>query len=240
MRRRLAVLPATVSALLLLTSPVAAGTLDQQQTDFNNAHAVQAPVWEVAQVFTAGLTGQLDQVDLLLSTGSISEDLTDDLTVEIWIVAGGAPDAPIPGASATVARADVPNGAPLWVPVPISAPSVAGTQYAIVLSTGTSGTCPSNCWQWAFQEDTAAPYAGGAAYFSSDGGANWAVLEASDPDADFAFRTYVAPPAPAASLADASMASPSPASPLTTLGFGLLLVSSLGVLLVANVRRQTR
>jgi hypothetical protein len=247
MRRRLAVLPATVSALLLLTSPVAAlGALDQQQTSFNNFHGVAGSQFWTAQQFTAGLTGQLDHVDLNLSTGPSEPDpiadLTTNLTVEIWTVVSGAPDAPVPGASATVPLADVPQGevGPVWVQVAISAPSVAGTEYAIVLSAPAADPagCPVECWQWAFEEAVSAPYAGGAAQVSNDGGANWSAVVANDPDSDFAFRTYVT--APAASLADAATVPPSPTSPLVTLGFGLLLAGGLGMLLVANVRRQTR
>jgi uncharacterized repeat protein (TIGR01451 family) len=49
-----------------------------------------------------------------------------------------------------------------------------------------------------------------------------------------------APPSVAASLNDAAMTPPSPSTPLATLGFGLLLISSLGVLLVANARSRSR
>jgi hypothetical protein len=246
MRRRLAVLPATVSALLLLASPAAAlGTLDQEQTSADNAHAAAGAV-QVAQLFTAGLTGQLDHVDLHLSTGlglgpGPGGPLGDDLTVEIWTVTSGAPDGPVPGASATVLRADVPHGPPLWVQVPISAPSVAGTQYAIVLSAPAAslGDCPDFCWQWLF-DDGSDLYAGGELVTSFDSGANWAPQEAGW---DAAFRTYVTPPAPPtpqASLLNAATAAPSPVQPLATLGFGLLLVGALGGLALVNVRSRSR
>jgi hypothetical protein len=122
----------------------------------------------------------------------------------------------------------------MWVHVPIGAPSVAGTQYAIVLSSAASDCIP-NCWQWAFFEGNPAPYGGGAAYLSDDGGATWALLVANDPDADFAFRTFVSPPLP-----DAAMRQPSPGLPLTSVGFGLLLIGSLGVLVVGKARSPSR
>jgi hypothetical protein len=247
-RRLLLTLIALGLTMALTAAPLSAGglgTLDQQQTDADNAHDVAGSL-ETAQVFTAGITGQLDHVDLWLSTGpgggpgGPGGPLTTDLTVEIWTVASGAPDAPIPGASASVALADVPQGPALWVQVPISAPSVAGTEYAIVLSAPAEslGSCPDDCWQWLFQEDTP-PYAGGAAYTSSDSGANWAALAANEPAADFAFRTYVtvaAAPTPVASLVDAATAAPSAGTPLATLGFALLLIGSLGTLAVVSVR----
>lgn len=250
MRSRVALI-LTILGLAMAVSavPVTAGTplgtLDQQQTAANNAHAVAGSI-ETAQVFTAGITGQLDHVDLWLSTGPGGgggpfDPLTTDLTVEIWTVASGAPAALIPGASASVAVADVPFGEPLWVQVPISAPSVAGTQYAIVLSAPAAdfASCPIECWQWLFQEEVTPPYAAGAAYASLDGGANWAVVATNDPAADFAFRTYVTVPPPAtpvASLADAATAPPTSGSPLATLGFAALLIGSLGALVLANAR----
>jgi hypothetical protein len=111
--------------------------------------------------------------------------------------------------------------------VPISAPSVAGTQYAIVLS-ATGGVDAS----WLWRADDSGPYVD-PSYISTDGGTSW-VAQARD----FAFRTYVtvaAAPTPAASLLDAATAAPSTGSPLATLGFALLLIGSLGTLAVVSV-----
>jgi hypothetical protein len=239
MRRRLAVLPAAISALLLLTSPVAAlGTLDQEQAanaDTNYLEVTNAV--SRAQVFTAGLTGLLDHVDLLLFESVEVFGPADAVTVEIWTVSGGMPASAIPGASAIVLQADVPDIVNTWVQVPITAPSVAGTQYAIVLSSASTWqgcSFDNDCWIW--RADDSGPYAGGGSFFSVFG-SNW-TAQASD----HAFRTYVTVPAAsvAASLADAATALPTSAPPLATLGFGVLLISSLGVLLVANVRARSR
>jgi hypothetical protein len=46
------------------------------------------------------------------------------------------------------------------------------------------------------------------------------------------------PPSPVASLNDAATPAPSPTAPLATLGFGLLLVGSLGALAYANTRTR--
>jgi hypothetical protein len=232
-RRLVLTLIALGLTMALTAAPVAAGTLDQQQTTANNIPPVAGGVKQ-AQVFTAGLTGQLDQVDVLVSRNDVDGGPGTDLTVEIWTVTAGVPDSPVPGASATVLQTDVPASTQTWVAVPISAPSVAGTQYAIVLSAPAAnlGGCPNDCWVWwAFDGD---PYAGGAAY-ATNGPPTWILKQQ-----DQAFRTYVAAPAPsvAASLADAATAPPTAGSPLATLGFAVLLLASLATLAFANVRRR--
>jgi hypothetical protein len=88
---------------VLLTLPVGssgatAGTLDQSQTNASGGvEALIGPSELMAQTFTAGITGQLDQVDLLLDrTGS-----PGSLIVEIRTVSEGLPTSTVL-ASATV------------------------------------------------------------------------------------------------------------------------------------------
>jgi hypothetical protein len=92
---------------------------------------VSSGVWQ-AQSFTAGLTGDLDQVDLLLWKDATT---TAPLKVEIRTLSGGVPSTTVL-ASAFVPATSVPTGRPAqaFVSVPLSppAPSVAGTQYVIV------------------------------------------------------------------------------------------------------------
>jgi hypothetical protein len=178
-----------LSLALTLAAPaaaLAAGTLDQQVISTDQAPAVYG-TYVTAQVFTAGITGELDQVGLYLSTGIGPGSPADDLTVQIWTTTSGAPASPISGASATVLRTAVPSGSPTWVYVPIGAPSVAGTQYAIVLSAPSAsfGDCPAACWRW--QADSSNPYAGGLSYYNLNNG-GW-VAQARDQD----FKTYVTP-----------------------------------------------
>lgn len=189
-KRELAAL--LLAGAFMLAAPaatLATGTLDQQVTTANNAHAV-AGTLQPAQVFTAGITGRLDRLDLHLSTGfgpsgGIPGTLTDDLTVQIWTVTAGAPGSPISGASATVLRSAVPFGPAKWIQVSIDVPSVAGTQYAIVLSApdATLGACPDTCWQWLTDDDN--PYAGGPSYYRYCCG-SWVAQ-----GRDFNFKTYV-------------------------------------------------
>jgi len=178
-----------LSAALIVLGPavtLAAGTVDQQVTTNNNAVAA-AGAYEQAQVYTAGITGDLDHVDLYLSTGSGPGSPAADLTVTLWTVTAGAPDHAT-STSATVLRADVPAGQPKWVSVPLAASNIAGRQWAIVLSSpGSSlGDCPDVCWQW-FDDDNN-PYAGGGSFWSTDSAATW-----PPQNRDYDFKTYVIP-----------------------------------------------
>jgi hypothetical protein len=184
-----AVIAATVAASLATAVPAsAAGSLDQSQ---NNASAgtecLCEPFFSLGQTFTAGITGNLDQVDLLLyRAGS-----PGNLTVQIRTVSGGVPSNTILS-TATVAESSVPVGDPGWVSVPFSVPAIstAGTQYAIVLSApGVSSASPLYGWGTALGN----PYAGGDAVTSVDSGANWFPLIGPDNTSlDRAFKTYVA------------------------------------------------
>src|SRR5262245_41342053 len=175
---------ACVVAVGLLPASASAGTLDQQQTLSDNIPPVGGGIFE-AQVFTPTLDGQLDQVDLW-----VYRDFNPggDLTVQIWAVAGGVPSSPLPGASATVLMGDIPIGNN-WIQVPISAPSVAGTKYAIVLSdqAGSAQGCPdAGCLAW--RSSNSNPYPD-PSYVSHDAGVNWNIHTSID----FAFKTYVEP-----------------------------------------------
>ena len=67
MIRKIALVSGVAAALILgVASPASAGTLDQQQTS-SNTNAGLFANQSGAQTFTAGITGGLDQADLLLS-----------------------------------------------------------------------------------------------------------------------------------------------------------------------------
>jgi hypothetical protein len=175
----------------MLAAPVstsATGTLDQSQTNGGGgSQPLFGALRQVAQTFTAGITGSLDQVNLLLSR----VDSPGDLTVQIKATVGGTPSG-LPLASATVPAASVPTGNGGWVSVPLNppAPSTAGTQYAIVLSHPHPTFCggPPICmysWNGAFGN----PYPAGAAFVSTDGGVSWTAQTGFD----LAFQTFVTP-----------------------------------------------
>src|SRR5437588_3771144 len=104
----------------------ATGTLDQSQTIFDAGfEGLSTPSFRLAQTFTAGLTGSLDQVDLLIARNGSP----GDLTVEIRSASGGVPSTTVL-ASAIVSESSVtPGGIRVWVSVPFNIPagSIAGT-----------------------------------------------------------------------------------------------------------------
>ncbi len=157
----------------------AVGTLDQSQESIEDCGQLSL-FHGFGQTFTAGITGDLDQVD-----GGIAKlSGNDPLTVKIQTVSGGLPGNTVL-ASTTVPAASIPPD-PDFVAVPIGpVPVTAGTQYAIV---------------FAFVDETlnedfvcfagGDPYPGGQ--FAESIVADWF----KHGDDDLAFRTYVTPPPP--------------------------------------------
>jgi hypothetical protein len=181
--------PACV-ACALIPAAAFAGTLDQQQAvDGGGAFSIGTNQ-NVAQTFTAGVSGRIDQVDLHLGTVGVP---VEPLNVEIQTASGGRPTGEIL-ATAILPASSVP--APrAFVPITFALPAsvVAGTQYAIVASSSTPPA--SNFFQWSNGPDPE-PYAGGTAlYRSPPSSGPWAISAA----ADLTFRTYVVAPAVAAS-----------------------------------------
>jgi hypothetical protein len=189
--RNFFVVSAGCAALLLgVATAASAGSLDQQQTTFGafTSGGVNSSQ-SLAQTFTAGITGRLDQADLVLSTFSSP---TDPVTVEIRDAAGGLPG------NTVLARTSIPISAipadpnPAFVSATFGSPAavVSGTQYALVAwSTNVAGS-PG----WSYQVGPANPYAAGRGVNSqaSPPGNDWDG-PAGD---DFAFKTYVAPSPP--------------------------------------------
>ncbi len=174
-----------ISACALIPDGALAGTLDQQQTSSLGAGLDVISGQSVAQTFTAGLSGKIDQVDLdLEKTGAP----TAPLNVEIRSVSGGAPDSMVLTAT-TVPASAVPLSSLAFVPVSFAAPApvAAGTQYAIVAY---ATTALSNRYEWS-QGATPDPYSAGAAFFvsSTPPVGTWT----KDDPVDLAFKTYVAP-----------------------------------------------
>jgi hypothetical protein len=193
-RRSRAFLIAAVAAVAALIAPASAsaGTLDQQQTISNFGGLQVANNNSKAQTFTAGLTGQLDQVDLALSLMNVSTPLTVQ-------ICDGSDTAP---GDTVLASASLPTSAATssesFVPITFASPAsvTAGTQYSIVALN--DGPAAANAWFWyAGKTDTASAYEGGTLYSSPDdvspGGGPWFPGNAM---ADFEFKTYVAPPPP--------------------------------------------
>jgi hypothetical protein len=177
---------AVLLAGLVVPAAALAGDLDQQQLIQNGFRGI-ASSQSGAQGFTAGRTGLLDQVDLDLQ----KSNSPPVLTVELRDISAGIPGNQVL-ATGTVQAASVPTSVG-FVPVvfPTPAQVVTGNQYAIVISTAASG---SNSYLWADKGPDV--YAGGIESLDSPPGSGWL----AQPNYDFAFKTYVAPPSSAPAL----------------------------------------
>jgi hypothetical protein len=177
------------AASLLLPGTALADTLDQQQPVGGNDARIQSDE-SLAQTFTAGLTGGLDRVELLL--GAPDSVPTDRLTVEIRNVAGGSP------AATVLATGSVPPSAvsstDAWIPITFgtAVPLTAGTQYTIVAYSDVDN---AHSYFWALEFED--PYPAGA-NFTQTVSPPIGTWTPTTFDSDQAFKTYVEVPAPPA------------------------------------------
>jgi hypothetical protein len=181
------VVAAVVVAGSLLAPTVAiAGTLDQQQPNVGsmamNAHSTQS----VAQTFTAGLSGKLDQVDLNLN---MSGSPPVPLTVQLRDVSAGLPGSAVLASQNALSSGVVAFPGSDWVSFAFPTPAAvtAGTQYAIVAQ---SAAVFPETYAWKLGTGTD-PYPGGAAWVASPPTDPWMAVTIGPPD--FAFKTYVVP-----------------------------------------------
>lgn len=226
--RRIAATLAAIAAMLALTtgSALAAGQLDQQQTDIGGWNG-GSPIWNSdyyeIQTFTAGYSRTLLSVSIYAGywgpTSIAGSSPAGTATLEVLPMSNGVPDFVFVWARETRALpADANIG---WVTFTISTPFdvVAGTQYAIMLQAHAPwgidwlGTCSAN-------------YAGGQAMvmnsfdsFSLRTIPNWGAQVGGGPSMcthDLAFKTTVASPAatptPAPTAAPAATPTPAPTS----------------------------
>jgi len=182
--RAAAVLIAACGMCALAPGAAVGGTLDQQQPVIDGlqfAHGFQS----LAQTVTPGLSGGIDQVDLMLRYGANAP--TAPLSVEIRNVSAGSPGATVL-ASGSVPAAAV-TATPTFLPITFAtpAPVTAGTQFAIVAYSSTPNTNP-----FAWAKTDLAPYAGGSPFYaaSSPPAGAWSPVVGQD----LTFKTYVAVP----------------------------------------------
>jgi hypothetical protein len=188
MRTAIRLALATAGATLLLAAPASAGMLDQQYDTNEGGWASAYTDNCVAQTFTAGVTGAMDQVDLKLKSGNAP------LTVQIQTASTTAPGGTV------LASASIPPSAALpdeftFVPVALPSPPavVARSQYAIVIYSG-----GALAWSWEVGgfDPASASYPGGQEFEVS--GPNMCPPSATaswdgSQNLDAAFRTYVIP-----------------------------------------------
>lgn len=193
-RAALIAVVAASATCLAVPGAALAGTLDQQQTNASGqAQGVNSSGFPIsaAQTFTAGITGEIDQVDLSLAKNGVP---VAAMTVELRATVGQLPNGTVL-ASQSVPASSVPGSSLEFVPVvfPTPAPVVAGTQYAIV-----AYVADTNGYSWGASPEAGpgtGPYAGGEGYFadSSPPSTTWLPFSSSH-SIDHAFKTYVAPP----------------------------------------------
>ena len=142
---------------------------------------------EIAQTFTAGRTGVLDQVSLAAMPIAAGSQTPFRVTIRT-VRSGGAPSSTVLG-SGTYAGAGAPNPSSL-VDVPLSSPVfvVGGHGYAIVVSSAPAAECTDD-QGWSFFGSTDSYGAGqawwrGTAYNTP----GWVA-----PGTDHFFRTWVLP-----------------------------------------------
>ena len=168
---------------LVTASAVATPMLDQshvvtQSTGGRIIYAGDSP----AQTFTAGASGLLSQVDVLLNrdAGDIGQ-----LALEIWPVVAGGPAGSIPLYSTFIDPNLVPTGTATYVSVNVAAGGIGvlpGQQLAIAVN-GTAGLdAPNAAWIAGLPE-----YAAGGKF---DRFGSW---EIASSDHDYGFRTWVDP-----------------------------------------------
>jgi hypothetical protein len=188
-----AVAASVVSLAALAPSVATAGTVDQSQTVQNMEKYFAAPDGgRLAQVFTAGRTGELDQVDVMLRR--VCEGGYGPAVAIAELTPSGAGYYPYPELAKTdVADATVPAtldflAVPFTPPVQVT----AGTRYAIVLYGDSASYCVGGKPPYAWGGASGNPYAGGEPWLlpPEGGGLQWF----ASPDDDFAFRTYVTSP----------------------------------------------
>jgi hypothetical protein len=184
------VMALTLSLAVTAAPVAAAGVPDQIQEQPLTDGFVARNVTFVAQTFTAGLSGTLDQIDLLLGR---LDPLERNLTVQIQTVSSGTPTGLVL-ASAELAPADVPvQNFPDLTFVSVVLPpseSVAGTTYAIVVSDPTAA--PFGGPQYLWGATSGDPYPSGNALLTFDGGTSWL----NQSDLDMGFKTFVRPSVP--------------------------------------------
>ncbi len=165
----------------------AAETLDQQQTSeaFGQTDNSVNSSQSIAQTFTAGMTGGLSRIDLVLNREA---DVAAPLFVELRNVVAGAPGNTILATEQIAASAVPVAGAPFaFVSVPFgpAAAVQSGSQYAVVVH----ATSDDNYSVRGVYEGN--PYGAGT-MFSSPASPPAAWTEA--PNFDLFFKTYVTPP----------------------------------------------
>ena len=178
--------------ILVVVGTSQAAILDQSQEQMSSSSFVISPDWSIAQTFTAGLSGQLEKMDLYLKN-FFAPDLYPS-TVSIVNTIDGVPSGSVLG---TIYADTLIKG---WNSIDFLSEDVllvTGIQYGIILNNDDPERYAGPSTQWAAIDSDV--YAGGAPWSYTDG--EW-TQEVTPPgggpvetfyDKDVAFRTWMVP-----------------------------------------------
>ena len=159
--------------------------LDQSQPVSQSPQTVSYSIPR-AQIFTAGVSGELNRVSLRLENSWSSPPSGTELIVSVQTVIGGLPSGQQIG-TGSIPLSAIPayESGGDWVDVDISGPIVhAGSQYALVLQTNVWNANVN--WWYAYEGGTSgSSYTGGEMAYNY--GSGWT----TDDMYDFTFETYV-------------------------------------------------
>lgn len=181
---------------VLLAAPVLDQFMPWEPAGTNSDLAVISAS-RLAQTFTAGLSGKLTQVDLVVMK---SPGLTGTMTFSLRPTTAGIPDATTALLQFEIDLATLPDSLTAGVPRPATSFAVsqfdvhvaAGQQYAITLERDAPASPPWALWREGRPENF---YAGGQEFYRGSVDAPWTLLSASR---DLTFATYVLVPEPSA------------------------------------------
>ena len=180
-RQRLAHLTALgvglpLAFLVSATCLAAPHSIDQQNSTYD--HGGNEGTELVAQTFTVGVSGTLDQVDVMLMLTDSKAPGDAIATIEA-VDGSGNPVYPL-GPNLSTGTSAIPSAAATWVSFTMTPLAVtAGQHYVIIVTPGTFMTA-----YYTFGTDK---YLGGRGF---DGAVGWGNI-AGDTSADLTFRTFV-------------------------------------------------
>jgi hypothetical protein len=183
----------SVLAVSVFPAGAAAGTLDQSQPEFLGGELEFGGERQAAQTFTAGLTGNLDRVEVAVRILALPSppfphcDPGSGIIVGIRKVSAGTPSESLL-AITSVPPSSIPTSLSSFVPAVFGtpAPVTAGTQYALVIS-APDASCEENYFPYRWGGANGNPYTGGDLFLRENSSSSWTIQAASDAG----FKTYV-------------------------------------------------
>jgi hypothetical protein len=234
LKHRLFLLAASLATLMIVAAGPAlatVGTKDQfQENTAGTSTYVAGQAQMDGQLFTAGITGNLVEVDLYVNTiievvppAVIAPNLTDAVTVSIHAVVSGHPDSSSLGNWHGTVSGENWNQFVFSTAIPVT----SGTQYAIVVTPDTNQrlTLGGSC--------TSSDYTGGNAQIYDSG---WSDVPSYDDGSciqQWGFRTFVA----TGSTLPPTASSSAPAAPAGNSALPLLVAGVFGALAFVALRR---